>query len=132
MAKAKKARQLSFAMKDRAGLLSEVTSLLAGAKVNLTSICAYAMEGKAYFMLTADSNAKAKKALAPMRVELCEDDVVSLEMSNKVGELDKAAKKIADAGINIVYMYATAGTGRASTCVFETADNKKAIRVLNR
>jgi hypothetical protein len=119
-------------MTDRPGLLSEVTSLIAGAKVNLTSICAYAMDGKAYFMMTADSGAKAKRALAPMGVALDEDDVVSLEMANRAGELHKAAKKIADAGINIEYMYATAGTGRASTSVFATSDNKKAIRVLNR
>jgi hypothetical protein len=132
MSKAIKARQLSFAMADSPGLLSEVTSLIAGAKVNLTSICAYAMDGKAYFMMTADGNAKAKRALAPLGVAIEEDDVVSVEMPNRAGELHKAARKIAEAGINISYMYATAGTGRASTGIFATSDNKKAIRVLNR
>ena len=64
MAKALKTNQLSFTMPDRAGLLSEVTTALSGAKVNISAICAYEMEHSAYFMLTTDSNAKAKKAIA--------------------------------------------------------------------
>ncbi|MBI4681609.1 MAG: ACT domain-containing protein, partial [Nitrospirae bacterium] len=46
---AKKIKQLSFGMKDKPGLLAEVTAALNGAKVNISSICAYGMEGKAYF-----------------------------------------------------------------------------------
>ena len=75
MAKAKRVKQLSFMMPDRAGLLSEVTTALAVAKVNISNICSYKMQGQANFMLTADSNAKAKKALAPLGVENKEHDV---------------------------------------------------------
>ena len=66
MAKARKVREISFTMQNKVGLLWEVTAAIAGAKVNITAICAYAMENTAYFMLTSDSNAKAKKALAPL------------------------------------------------------------------
>lgn len=132
MAKAKKARQLSFSMPDRAGLLSEVTNAVSGAKVNITAICAYGMENTAYFMMTTESNAKAKKALSPLGVEIKEEDVVAVEMPNKVGELQKVAKRIADAGINIEYMYGTTSTGKTSTCIFKTADDKKVIRLVNK
>lgn len=132
MAKATKSKQISFSMPDRAGLLSEVTAAIEGAKVNIIAICAYAMENTAYFMLTTDSNAKAKKALAPLGAEIEEEDVVTVEMPNKVGELQKVAKKIADAGINISYMYGTTATGKSSPCIFKTSDDKKAIRVINK
>lgn len=132
MAKARKLKQISFSMPDKAGLLSELTSVIARAKVNITALCAYAMEESAYFMMTTDSNAKAKKALAPRVVEIKEEDVVAVEMPNKVGELQKVAKKIADAGINISYVYCTTSTGKSSTCIFKTADDKKAIQVVNR
>jgi hypothetical protein len=132
MAKATKAKQLSFSMPDRAGLLSEVTDAVAKAKVNITAICAYAMDNKAFFMLSADSGAKARKALASLGVKVEEEDVVAVEMPNKVGELQKAAKKIADAGINIGYMYGTAATGKSSTCIFKTSDDKKTIKVINK
>ncbi len=119
-------------MPDRAGRLSEITTALAGAKVNVSNICAYSMQGEANFMLTADSNAKAKKALASLGVEIKEYDVIVVEMPNKPGELQKVARKIADAGINIIYMYGTTVSGRSATCVITTSDNAKAVKLINK
>lgn len=132
MAKAKKVKQLSFMMPDRAGLLSEIAAALGALKVNIGAICAYGMQNEATFMLTADSIAKAKKALAPLGVELKENDVFAVEMTNKPGELQKVAKKIADAGINIIYMYGTTTAGRSATCVFATSDDAQAIKLINK
>jgi len=132
MAKAKKLKQLSFTMPNRAGLLSEVTVAVLGAKVNINTLCAYELENNAYFMLTVDSNARARKALAKLGIESKEEDVVAVEMPNRVGELEKVAKKIADAGININYIYGTTGTGKSSICVFKTSDNTKTIILINK
>ncbi len=132
MAKARKTKEISFTMPDKVGLLSEVTTAVAKAKVNISAICAYAMENSAYFMLTADSTAKAKKALVPLGVAIEEKDVVEVEMPNKPGELQKVAKRMADDGIDIEYMYATAGKGKTATCVFKTADDSKTIKVINK
>ncbi|MCL5021880.1 MAG: ACT domain-containing protein [Nitrospirae bacterium] len=132
MAKARKAKQLSFTLNDRSGLLSEVTGALSAAKVNISAICAYAMERSAYFMLSTESNPKAKKALALLDTSIEEEDVVAVEMSNRTGELEKVANRIGGAGINIYYMYGTAGVGRTSICIFKTSDDKKAIRLINK
>lgn len=132
MAKAKKIKQLVFTLSNRTGLLSEVSTALAGAKVNINVITAYEMDKKAHFMLAIDQNAKAKKALAKLKIKAKDDDVISVEMSNRVGELQKVAEKISDAGININYMYGTIGSGRSAICVFKTSDDKKAIRVINK
>ena len=132
MAKARKGKELSFTMPNKVGLLSEVTTAVARAKVSISSICAYEMEDSGYFMLTTDSNAKAKKALSSLGVEIEENDIVEVEMANRPGELEKVAKKIADAGIDVEYMYATAGAGKTAICVFKSADDKKAIKVINK
>lgn len=132
MAKAKKIKQLSFGMPDRTGLLSEITAALAGAKVNISSICAYGMEGKAFFMLTSDGNAKAKKALSKLGLNVKEEEVCVVEVPNKAGELQKVAKKVADAGVNINYLYGTTAVGKTATCVFSSADDKKALKVINK
>lgn len=131
MAKAKKVKQLSFSMPNRAGLLSEVATAVAAAKVNIYAVCAYEQEENAYFILTTDSIAKSKKALTKLKIKTKEDEVVVVEMPNKAGELQKIVEKIADAGININYMYGTTGTGRVSVCIFKTSDNRKAVRVIN-
>jgi len=132
MAKAKKSKQLSFTMANKVGLLSEVSRAIASAKVNITAICAYEMENEAEFMLITQSNEKVKKALSPLKVKIEEEDIITVEIPNKVGELQKVAKKISDARIDIYYMYGTAGTGKSSICVFKTADDKKAIKVINK
>jgi hypothetical protein len=61
-----------------------------------------------------------------------ERDVVEVEVPDKPGELQKIAKKIAEAGIDIEYMYATASSGKAETCIFMTSDNSKAMKVINK
>lgn len=132
MTKAKKVKQLTFSMPNRAGLLSEVATAVAAAKVNIYAICAYEQEENAYFILTTESIAKSKKALAKLKIKTKEDEVVVVEMPNKAGELQKIVEKIADAGIDINYMYGTTGTGRVSVCIFKTSDNRKAVRVINR
>jgi len=132
MAKAKKLKQLSFTMANRAGLLSEVAAAIAGARVNIHTISAYEQEKNARFMLIVDSTAKASKTLAKLKIKAKEEDMVAVEMPNKVGELQKVSKKITDAGININYMYGTTGTGRVSTCVFKTSDNRRTISLINK
>ncbi|MEW6571426.1 MAG: ACT domain-containing protein [Nitrospirota bacterium] len=132
MAKAKKAKQLTFSMPDRAGLLSDITAVIAEAKVNINAICAYAMENKAFFMMITESNARAKKALGKINISPQEEDVLMVEMPNTVGSLHRAAKKIADAGVNINYLFATAASGRTSTCVLNTSDDKKALRAVSK
>src|SRR5512147_1111393 len=116
MAKAKKVKQIQFMMSDQPGRLSEITAALAAARVNINNICAYGMQQEATFMMTVDSNAKAKKALAKLAVDLKEYDVVIVEIPNKPGELQKVAKRIGDAGINIMYMYGTSAGGRSGNC----------------
>ncbi len=131
MAKAVKTRLLSFSMKDRPGLLTEVTTALTGAKVNITAICVYEWDDTAYFDMTVDSAPKAKKALGGLKLDVEEEDVIAVEMSNKVGELQKIAKAISDAGINITYLYGTTSGGRTCTALFSTSDNRKALRLIN-
>lgn len=132
MAKAKGVKQLSFTMPNKTGLLSEITTAVAGTKANINAICAYEQDKRAYFLLITDSNAKAKKPLDKLKIKAKEEDVVVVEMPNKIGELQKVSEKISDAGININYMYGTTGTGRSSVCVFKTSDNRKAIRAINK
>jgi len=64
-------------------------------KVKISTMCACGMRGEANFMLTADSNAKAKNALLPLVAEIRAHDVLVVDMPNKPIELQEVAKKIA-------------------------------------
>ena len=130
MIKATKAKQLSFSLPSKIGLLYEVSSLITTAKINIEGICAYAMEEQGYFMLLTDNQAKAKKILSHMGAEVKTEDIIMVAMPNKMGELQKAAKKISDAGIDITYIYGSPMKGKM-TLILKTANDKKALKVLN-
>ena len=130
MAKAKKIKQINFETKNKVGVLAAVSTALSAAKINIKAICAYAMGEKAYFMLVTNNNAKARRVLAKLKAKTAEDDVIAIEIPNKVGQLKKTAIKIANAGIDIQYMYGTAGAGKASVCILKTSNNTKALKVI--
>jgi hypothetical protein len=129
MAKAVKAKQLIFSLPNKVGLLSEVASAIAAANVNIEAVCAYE-RGYGYFMMVTDNNTKAKKVLSKMGAEVHVEDVLSVEVPNKVGQLEKVAKKIAEAGIDIHFVYGSPGKGKTATLVLKTANDRKTAKVI--
>jgi hypothetical protein len=129
MAKTMKVKQLSFSLPNRIGLLSELSSFLTAAKINIEAICAYGMGDEGYFMIVTDNNAKAKKVISQMGAEVKVEEVIAVEMPNKVGQLRQAAKRISDAGVDIDYVYGSPVQGKM-TVIFMTADEKKALKAL--
>ncbi|NVM22688.1 MAG: hypothetical protein HWN68_13025 [Desulfobacterales bacterium] len=132
MAKATKSKQVTFYKANRVGLLAEASDALAAAGVNITGLCAYQMNKRAYFMMMTDNNAKAKHALKKIKTTAKEDPVIVVEMPDKVGELKKVTAKLAEAGIDIHYTYGTAGSKLSTLCVFKTNNDTKAVKVINK
>ncbi len=131
MAKTMKMKQLSFSLPNRIGLLSELSSFLTAAKVNIEAICAYGMGDEGYFMIVTDNNAKAKKVISQMGAEVKVEDVIAVEMPNRVGQMRQAAKQISDAGVDIHYVYGSPVRGKM-TVIFKTGDDKRALKALNK
>jgi len=131
MAKTMKMKELSFSLPNRIGLLSELSSFLTAAKVNIEAICAYGMGDEGYFMIVTDNNAKAKKVISQMGAEVKEEEVIAVEMPNRVGQMRQAAKQISDAGVDIHYVYGSPVRGKM-TVIFKTADDKRALKALNK
>ena len=131
MAKAMKIKQLSFSLPNRIGMLSELSSFLTAAKINIEAICAYGMGDDGYFMIVTDNNTKAKKVISQMGAEVKVEDVIAAEVPNKVGQLRQVAKKISDAGVDIHYVYGSPVKGKM-TLIFQTADDKKALEALSK
>jgi hypothetical protein len=131
MAKATKMKQLSFSLPNKIGLLSELTSFITAAKINIHAICAYGMGEEGYFMIITDDNAKAKKVISHMGAEVKTEEVVAVEVPNKMGQLQQVAKKISDAGIDISYVYGSPVKSRM-TVILKTADDKKALKALSK
>jgi hypothetical protein len=87
------------------------------------------MGDEGYFMIVTDHSAKAKKVISQMGAEVKVEEVLAVEMPNKVGQLRETAKKISDAGVDIHTVYGSPVRGRM-TVIFKTADDKKALKAL--
>jgi hypothetical protein len=131
MSKAMKLKQLTFIVPNRVGLLSEVTTFLANGKINIEALCAYGRGKEGVFMIVTDNNAKAKKILTQMGAEVKVEDVIAVELANKPGQLQKVAKKVSDALVDINYVYVSPSGGKM-TVVFKTADDKKIMKALKK
>ena len=129
MTKAMKLKQLSFILPDRIGLLSEVAAFITAAKINIEAICVYGMGEEGHFMIITDNNTKAKKVLSQMGAEVRIEDVIAVEVPNKVGQLQQAARKISDAGVDITYVYGSP-VKQKMTLIFKTSNDKKALKAL--
>ena len=129
MANAVKLKQLSFTLPDRIGLLAEVTAFITAAKINIEAICAYGIGDEGYFMIITDNNTKARKVIANLGAEVQTEDVIAVEVPDKLGQLQQVAKKISDAGIDISYIYGSP-VKQKMTLVIKTANDKKALKAL--
>ncbi len=131
---AKAAIEITATFNDTIGLTAKVASAVAAENVNIlaaTGTSASSLRRNATFTLIVDDFAKAERALERIGAEeINESSIVMVETPNKVGALERIAKIIADAGINIYYFYATTSSGKTATSVIKTADDKKAIKVL--
>ncbi len=131
MAKARKVKQLSFSLPNKIGLLAEVSTAIAAANVNIEAICAYE-RGYGFFMMVTDNHAKAKKVIEKMQGVVHLEDVIAIEVPNTVGQLEKITQKIADAKLDIYFVYGSPGDGKRGTLVLKTANDSKALTILKR
>jgi hypothetical protein len=121
--------ELFCSMPTRVGALADVTGALASAGVNIEAIGAYDKDGRGEFMMIVSDNAAGAEALRALGADVAEKSVVTLEVENRPGALAEAAAVIAEAGINVGWVYATTGEG-TTTIVLRTADNERVVEVL--
>lgn len=98
-------KQLSVFLENKEGRLQEVFNLLKEANVNVVS--ASLADTKDYGILRAlvDNNEKAQETLKAHGISSKLVDIVAITVPHTVGSLSKVLNAIADADINVSYMY---------------------------
>lgn len=121
--------EVQVAMPTRVGLLASVAQAIGDAGVNIKGVIAYEMEGTGQLMFVTDDPAKAASVARDLGGEVTEEEVAAVEMVDEIGTLADAAQKIADAGINVYYVYGSGGFGNA-TIYFNTSDAAAAVAAI--
>lgn len=124
-------KQFTLYLENRPGELARVTRILADAKINVEAISAYTSIDVGLVQVVANNAEKTRAVLRKSKVAFTVQDVVVVSLPNKPGALADVTARIAESGVNINYLYATAGSGGAdSTCsAIISAPNLKRVRL---
>jgi len=125
------ATQFSVFLVNKPGVLAQVTTALARAKINLMALTLVDSSEHGVLRIVCESPERARKVLTETHDRFTETEVIALELTNEPGAFADAAQKLAQAHININYAYCTGGApGGKTTAIFKVADLKKAQRLL--
>ncbi|TEU08313.1 MAG: ACT domain-containing protein [Candidatus Aminicenantes bacterium] len=130
MPNVKQETELYVITPDEHGILGRVMGTLANAGVNLKAIYARSERGKGIFFLMTSDNKKAEKALKGIGYEVTTNNVVTVEIDDRIGAGAEVGALIGNAAIDIDYCYGTSAGGVKVLLVFQTNDNKKAFETL--
>ncbi len=130
MPNVKQETELYVITPDEPGILGRVMGALANAGVNLKAIYARSERGKGIFLLITSDNKKAEKALKGIGYEVTTNNVVTVEIDDRIGAGAEVGALIGNAAIDIEYCYGTSAGGMKALLVFQTNNNKKTFETL--
>ena len=127
----KKCRQFSVFLENRVGALAELCELISTRSINLLAICAIDTVEEAVLRMVAEDEAAALEILKGAGFHAVETEVFLVELDNVPGATGRMATRLAHAGVNIDYIYASAHpTGRKAYLVLRTHQVAEAEKVL--
>ena len=101
-----KVKQLSIFLENQSGRLAEVTNALGAQGINIRALSLADTSGFGILRLIVNDIAKAHGVLNSLGFTVRETDVIAVEMSDSPGGLSGILQALAEANINVEYMYA--------------------------
>ena len=113
-------RQCNATVSNSTGKLAEVTDGLKSAGVNIMAMCAWSEGNVGRLMLVADDPQKACENISAVADECRWDEVVRVAAANSPGALNEIAHKLADAEIDITFVYASTTDAPEASIILNT------------
>lgn len=104
--------------------------MLARYGVNIKSLAALAVDGRATVHILPDEAEPARAALQKHQIPFTENPVVSVLLENRAGELARISRKLGDAGVNLQALYVTGLVDNLVELAIITDDAEKARQAL--
>ena len=127
----RKCKQFSVFLENRVGMLARVCKLISDGSINLFAVCAVDTVEEAVLRLVAEDEEGTLQVLEKAGFRPVTTDVFLVELDNVPGATGRLATRLADSGINIDYVYASAHpSGGKAYLVVRTHQVKEAEKVL--
>lgn len=96
--------ELSVKLQNSPGALSRACQVLAGERIDIVAL---SLDEAGTLRCVVDNHIHAKAVLEAQHYDVGERDVLYAVMPNRAGSLAAAMKMVADAGVNLDYVYAS-------------------------
>jgi hypothetical protein len=121
-------QDFAIRLSHRPGELAQVAAMLARYGVNIKSLAALAIDGKAVVHILPDEPARG--ALTKHAIPYTESPVVTVLLENRAGEVARISRKLSDAGVNLQAIYVTGLVDNLVELAIITDDADKARQAL--
>ena len=124
-------KQLTVFVENKQGTLVHVTDTLAAHDVNIRALSIAETEGYGILRLIVDNETQAEAVLKDAGYLIKITEVVGVKIGDAPGKLSYVLRTLADAGINMEYLYAfMARTEKHAYVVLRVEDNAAAESAL--
>jgi hypothetical protein len=125
-------KEIIVRVHNEIGVLAQLSRLIADKGVNILAVSAWVEGADAVIRLMTNDNLRVADALREKHYNPRENGVVQLEVGHKPGILRHITDKLAEKGIDLHHLYATAPDSQDNILVvFGSANNDQAIVLLN-
>ncbi|MBC8875757.1 MAG: hypothetical protein H8E44_40540 [Planctomycetes bacterium] len=122
-------RELVIHLAHRPGEMARVSNALSLVGVNIKSLASMAIGDQAMLRLIPDDVTAARNALRDDNIRFEENEMVSVLLENRAGELTGVVSKLASAGVNLQAAYVTGVADDLIELAIGVDDVKKAKQI---
>jgi hypothetical protein len=123
-------RDFAIHLTNRPGEIARVANALARKEVNIKSIAGMGFKNEGLMHVIADDVEAARSALRESNIQFEENELATVLLENKAGELAGVAGKLANVGVNVKAIYVIGLEGDLVDLAFAVDDAKKAKKAL--
>ena len=127
-----KATQYCVGLENQPGMLAKLCATLRLAGVRIEALFVSDDEDSVWVNLLVDQNAAAEDAFKAGRYHFFTEPVLKVCAADGPGRLEQIAASLAEAGVNINYVYGSCTDNAPFTLVLHVSDRDKAADVLAR
>jgi len=130
MVNARLGKEVYVETPDEVGMLAKISTVLAGAGINIQAICGYGEGGKAKFRIVTSDNKKTMDTLKPLKFTMKEQEIVFLELEDKTGAISEVCRKLSSEKANLTHIYGTTSSiSGKSLLIISSNDNVKIAKL---
>uniref|UniRef100_A0A7C3MAJ7 ACT domain-containing protein n=1 Tax=Archaeoglobus fulgidus TaxID=2234 RepID=A0A7C3MAJ7_ARCFL len=125
-------KQISVFVENRPGRLAAVTEVLTKHEINIRAFTIADAGDFGIIRMVVDKTDEAYRALKDAGFTVRLTDVLAVEVEDRPGALNRIAKALGDAGVNIDYVYAFTSEKHKALIIFRVDNKEKAKEVLEK